>query len=51
MENFDFLEVKAVCSNCGKEVKLITYRDSDLSEYLCPKCTFGEAYFDQDSDF
>jgi hypothetical protein len=50
MNEFDYQEVKAICENCGREVRVIAYKDTDLTEYLCPKCCSGDAYFEEESD-
>ncbi|MBN1503126.1 hypothetical protein JW930_06275 [Candidatus Woesearchaeota archaeon] len=50
MDDFSYQEVKVVCSNCGKELKIITYGGFDTADYLCPKCSVGEAYFEEESD-
>jgi len=39
MTGDDFAEVDATCIECGKEVKLVVFGDSDTSCFVCPQCS------------
>ncbi len=49
-DDINYVEVKVKCTECGKEVKIVTFEGSDNSEYLCQKCSTGE-FLDDDDDF
>lgn len=48
MSDINYIEQKVKCSECGKEVKIVTLEGADNSEYLCPKCSSGEFLDDED---
>ena len=49
MAEANYIEVKAICAECNKEVKIVTIEGTDLSDYLCPRCSSGE-FADDDDD-
>jgi len=47
-KEINYIEVKVKCAECGKEVKIVTLEGTDNSDYLCPKCTTGDFFEDDD---
>ena len=43
-----YVELKVKCSDCDKEMRVVTMERTDFSDYLCPKCSAGEFDFDDD---
>jgi Zn finger protein HypA/HybF involved in hydrogenase expression len=44
MSDLNYVEARAKCTECGKEVKIVTLEGTDFSEYLCPKCSSGDLF-------
>ena len=43
-----YTEVIATCVECGKDIKKVVLEGSDISEFLCPKCSMGELIMDSE---
>ena len=48
MAELNYVEVKATCVECEQIVKVVVLEGTDMSEYLCPKCSTGEELEDDD---
>jgi Zn finger protein HypA/HybF involved in hydrogenase expression len=48
MSDITYVEVKVICTECGKELKIITLEGTDTTDYLCPKCSSGEFYLEEE---
>ncbi len=46
--DINYVEVTVNCTECGKEVKIVTLEGSDNSEFLCQKCSSGEFFEEED---
>ena len=46
MNDINYVEVKVTCTDCGKELKIVTLEGTDTSDYLCPRCSAGELAID-----
>jgi len=49
MADLNYVEKKARCTECGKEVKIVILDGEDTSEYLCPKCSTGD-FFEEEEE-
>ncbi len=49
-EDIIYAEVKVNCTECGKECRVVVLEGTDMSEYLCQKCSTGD-FLDEDDDF
>ena len=49
MSDLNYTEVKVKCSDCGKELRVVVMEGTDTSDYLCPRCSSGDL-FDNDDD-
>lgn len=43
-----YVEVKAKCVECDKEIKTVVLEGTDMSDFLCPQCAMGELVMDSD---
>jgi hypothetical protein len=50
MDDFGFEEKTVKCTNCGKDMKIITYSGFDASDYLCPKCAGAESSIEEEGE-
>jgi len=48
-EDINYVELSVRCTECNKEVKIVTLEGSDNSEYLCQKCSSGE-FLEEDDE-
>ena len=48
MAEATYVEEKVTCIECGKELKVVVLEGTDLSDYLCPKCSTGDIAIDDD---
>jgi DNA-directed RNA polymerase alpha subunit len=48
-EDITYVELTVKCTECGKEVKIVTLEGSDTSEYLCQKCSTGD-FLEEDDE-
>jgi Zn finger protein HypA/HybF involved in hydrogenase expression len=48
MAEAEYIEIKVKCTECGKEMKIVTLTGTDTSDYLCPKCSTGDFLADED---
>ncbi|NTV23129.1 MAG: hypothetical protein HGA85_02000 [Nanoarchaeota archaeon] len=49
MPERNYVEIKLKCTECGKDCKIVTIEGSDNANYLCPKCSTGD-FFEEDDD-
>ncbi|MFH2020876.1 MAG: hypothetical protein ABIJ34_05650 [archaeon] len=50
MAELNYIEVKAKCVECEQLVSVVVIEGTDMSEYLCPKCSSPDGLEDEDSD-
>jgi hypothetical protein len=50
VKEISYVELRVKCNECGKESKIVILEGSDTSDYLCPKCSTGD-FFEEDDDF
>ena len=43
-----YVEVEAVCVECGKKIKTIVLEGTDTTNFLCPRCEAGEVVMDSE---
>lgn len=43
-----YVEVEAVCAECGKKIRTIVLEGTDMTNFLCPRCESGELEMDSE---
>ena len=43
-----YVEVEAVCAECGKKIRTVVLGGTDVSNFLCPRCESGEQVMDSE---
>ncbi len=50
MAEVNYVEEKVKCAECGRVMKIVTIEGTDNSEYLCPKCSSGDMFEEEDEN-